>query len=375
MNGTISFNIGNDLEIENPLRVFFLCGSSFDAQNSDKRVVLRDTIESIDEKNYKALILEDHFIFNNRSTRKINYNLMGLKSLKDIEIMTSFLSDKIVILHESISTAAEIGLFSHRQDMLKKMLLLIPDELSSEENFFSGFLRLSYSNPFLSDYNIDHITYYPELVNYNQSDNVKKFHSQFYQNTIGEQLLSEMKKLFPSEKLKIPKLKKKQKFYSSQVNYYTENKQIFNVFLTPETLKAMFISLFSVGEIRKKLRTKMDFDYNPNSMKDKVKVVNHNVNILKEYFRILMIRTLSEDVGTEVQTLNIKIINSEADFNTSFQYLLYLFDAFKLISIVSEESRPYISISSELSSLSDKYKILLRKVKKGITLEEVLADE
>lgn len=371
----VYFCIDQDLEIKNPLRVFFLCGSSFKDEESDKRIVLRDTLEKSFKKNYKALILEDHFIFNSRDSRKINYNLIGLKSLKDIEIMTSFLSDMIIILHESISTAAEIGLFSHRKDMLEKMLLLIPDELSAEESFLSGFLRLAYDNKFFENYNIRYLTYYPEFLSFHQSNNIQKFHSRFNENQVGERLLKKMEKTLPSETLIIKKIKRKRGYYTIRENCYTEQDGKFTVFLDSNTLKALFISLFSLVDVRNKLREKMNIRYNSKSMHDKVKVVNHFVNNLKKIFQSTMEATLTKITGIEVSSMKIKIINSDSDFNTSFIFLFYLFDAFKLVSVVSENLSPHITITSELATLSNEYKVLINRDEGGVTLDEVIANE
>lgn len=136
----MSYFFNKSVTINNPLRIFFLCGSNFNKnpikvnlngneyEIEDKRKVLQNYLEKeFREKNFRSIILEDNFLFSNKSRRHLNYNHINLKSLKSIELLTGLYSDYVFIVHESYSTAAEIGMFSSTDLINNKLIILTPN--------------------------------------------------------------------------------------------------------------------------------------------------------------------------------------------------------------------------------------------------------
>ena len=88
-------------EILHPIYIHFLCGNKYNPDyNNDKREILKNYIDSIDN-NY-ALILEKLFEIE-------EYKSLGFKDLEEVELMASHYARSIIILHETVSTAAEIA--------------------------------------------------------------------------------------------------------------------------------------------------------------------------------------------------------------------------------------------------------------------------
>lgn len=132
------FNIvDSELSVPNDLNVIFLCGVKFDSKNgSDKRVVLKKYLDKIPEN--RSIILEEYF----SDARK--YSKIGLRNLHDVETLVACFSNAVIIIHESLSTAAEIGMLASDKVTADKMLVLHPTEDSVEEDKISGFVRLAY---------------------------------------------------------------------------------------------------------------------------------------------------------------------------------------------------------------------------------------
>lgn len=177
--------IFKEQKIKEEYQYVFLCGTHYLAsQKKDKRNVLRSFLQRKDAK-FRPIILEDNFIFKKNSSRFLVYDDIHMKDLYQVEMLMNYLSDSNIIVHESISTGAETGLFLSECDAVEKTCLLVPDEVAVEEDKLGQFIRLS----FLRDpYPVKVITYYPSLEQHIRSENVKYWHTYFYKNTIGDNL-------------------------------------------------------------------------------------------------------------------------------------------------------------------------------------------
>ena len=60
-----------------------------------------------------------NFIFRKNSSRFLVYDDIYMKDLYQVEMLTNYLVDKNLIIHESISTGAETGLFLSEEQMAK----------------------------------------------------------------------------------------------------------------------------------------------------------------------------------------------------------------------------------------------------------------
>ncbi len=133
------FNLANDrtLAIPDNFKIIFLCGVLFDGDNDgDKRIVLRDYLKGT-AGNY-PIILEEHF-----SNTKV-YNDIDLSNLYDVETLVACFANATIIIHESISTGAELGMLASNKSTASKLLVLHPDRDSVEEDKISAFIWLAY---------------------------------------------------------------------------------------------------------------------------------------------------------------------------------------------------------------------------------------
>lgn len=124
----------NEITYELKLNTIFLCGCKFDNNNpADKRIVLKKHIESKEERKeflIRVIVLEEHFKFIEkvRQNHILYYKDIDLLNLFEVELLASLYASKIYILHETISTAAELGLFAGFPILQPKISLIIPKQ-------------------------------------------------------------------------------------------------------------------------------------------------------------------------------------------------------------------------------------------------------
>ena len=135
----------NKPEFAEPIRVIFLCGIKFKDNETDKRIVLKNYLEN-DPKN-KVLILEKYFDFafkNDSSTGLLSYYDAELFNLHNIESFAALVATNVIVIHESLSTAGELGVFGSNEALRDRIITLVPDQFSVEEEKLSSFLRLAF---------------------------------------------------------------------------------------------------------------------------------------------------------------------------------------------------------------------------------------
>lgn len=133
---TYSLSIeNNSLKVPNELRISFLCGVRYSKDEIDKRNTLKKYLDSL--PNHRTILLEKYFGLN-------NYAEVGLYNLYDVETMVGCFSDSVIVIHESLSTAAEIGMLTSDKTIADKTLVLYPDQNSTEEEKISGFIYYAY---------------------------------------------------------------------------------------------------------------------------------------------------------------------------------------------------------------------------------------
>lgn len=133
-------------KIENEYKYIFLCGTHYVRKSKkDKRNVLRKFLKE-ENVNYRPIILEDNFIFKKNSSRFLVYDDIHMKNLYQVEMLMNYLSDNNIIIHESISTGAETGLFLSEPLAVKKTCLLVPDVMAVEENKIGQFIEINKSS-------------------------------------------------------------------------------------------------------------------------------------------------------------------------------------------------------------------------------------
>lgn len=366
---SIHFNL--DVSINNPLRIIFLCGSYFVAEGKekddkkDKRVVLRKYIENI-KPNFKCIILEDKFLFRNDS-EKLNYNDIDLKSLKIIELLTSMMSDKVFIFHESFSTAAEIGLFSGNTNITKKMVIFAPDTYSIEEDVISGFIKLAYDNNFFKEHNVEILRYFPGVYNKMISENYKKYHTYFVGNLIGRSLDRAIRDKLNFNDLVTIKLLRKTNVLSK--NFYSLTDTKLNIVMETNNLTAYIISLFTVQSIKNELRSKRnDLVEITDPLTIRKKIVFKSSSILKKYFNEYIVRSIeANNPSFRFEDSEIKLYKNEVTVSKAIDYFVYILFGMNLLKIHEKK----LVITNEMESISINYSNLIIKKSSGI-LSEVL---
>ena len=346
--------------VSTPLRVFFLCGSYFDKNSKDKRIVLRDFIETLSQS-FKSLILEDHFSFR-KDEKLLNYNEIKMKSLRDIELLTGLFADNIFILHECISTAAELGLFSGNPYISDKIILLTPDFYSVEENFISGFISLAFNNSYFKDYNIENINYFPGVEKIEISENKKKYHTYFINNELPLELKNIIdNKLSPlknSLNIKVIENKSRQRKRSNNI-YYNIQDSVGYIYLHPHILSALLIALFNIDAVRTKLRGS--------------KNIYDCINALWDYLVLLMNNTVRHESAGLYDINNVKflLIGIDMEPKKAVSYFVYILLALDLIQLRKDQSEG-LTIRMEFKDVYANYKSLIIEMTPS-NIKEVLS--
>ncbi|MFC5704184.1 hypothetical protein ACFPVX_23090 [Cohnella faecalis] len=381
----MSFFFNESVVINNPLRIFFLCGSNF-VKNpqqvilndekyliKDKRIVLQKFLESTYVgKNFRSIILEDKFMFSDNSRRHLNYNDINLKSLKSIELLTSLFSDFVLIIHESYSTAAEIGMFSTVESINEKLIILTPNEYSIDEDYFSGFMRLAYQNPIYSKHNIKRIQYNPGTYQFHISKYSRKFHTFFIENEIKGMLANSLSSCFNVLCEKNISFRNKANIYDRPSNYYqlVESSKI-QVNLDSNDLLAYLISLFNVDQLRREFILNVDMTcLNVDSTSNRRKLLfKEGTRIVGKQFKDVIFNTLKVQIpNIETKFGPIEKIDRFIDFNVrnqvvnlyeSISYFLYILFALSYININGDNTR--FSISNTFEPVYREYKGLLHE--------------
>lgn len=311
--------------IENEYRYIFLCGTKFDAKNeADKRIVLRDFLKK-ENILYRPIILEDNFVFVKNRKKFLAYDDIHMKNLYQVEMLTNYLVDNNIIIHESISTGAEAGLFLSEQQSLTKTCLLLPDEMAVEENKLGQFLSLAFLR---TDPKLKVITYFPRLKSNIVSDNVKNWHTYFYNDQIGKNLGNEIKQFIKGGLVldKIKFVKSKTKVCEGCIHYLIRDSKL-EITAIPRIIMMCIACLFNIEDVQKEM-----FDSDG-------KKLGEFINILKKWLQLVLINTIEEKTGTEICECSIK-----AEMNVKGVYIsniiglsLYLFQAAGFIDIIKQK--------------------------------------
>ncbi|USK34718.1 hypothetical protein LIT25_05010 [Bacillus sp. F19] len=353
------FKFNQKIEITDPLRVFFLCGTKFTKDGlEDKRNVLKNHIETNYNSNHKVIILEEHFIFGNKKSKKfkdhLSYDQIFMKNLKDVEILTGLYSDKIFIIHESISTAAELGMFATDINLLKRTCLITPDTFSVEEDKISAFIRLAFFNYKSKEDNIKNITFYPKIKKNIVSEIKTDYHSYFPQNKIPKNLGINIDKFIKEDDKEIIKVSFKKSNFNkisgdqNTISYFYNNKEL-NVYISPEIIRILLISLFNLSDLRKELRTN-------SAIKDSVQTLQNN-------FKLIIMNSISHIEGFDFSQHQIKIFlnDRKLEIRTAIGYFLYMLQAMDMVKLPNNDKN--FVISPKFERLFNCYSNIIKEIK------------
>ncbi|WP_404460378.1 hypothetical protein [Sutcliffiella horikoshii] len=382
----MNFFFNKSVKINNPLRIFFLCGSSYqrrlikvklngtEYEIKDKRKVLQRFLEEgYTEKNFRSIILEDNFMFGNGARRLLNYNDINLKSLKSIELLTSLFSDRVLIVHESFSTAAEIGMFSTSDYINSKLLILTPNIFSVEEDYVSGFMRLAYRSKHSSSHNIETIYYNPGIYNFNVSDQVRKLHTFFIGNEVSGSLANKLSDYLGKLNSENVIFGKRKGIHRNTENFYKvkDSKEI-KVVINSNDLLAYLISLFNLNVFRQEFIGTVEMSHlrEDNMHNRRKSLFKEGTEIVEKYFKQAIFNTIKTDIpNIEIEFGSMQSMNSYIKFTINHQvvefkecisYFLYILYALSYISITEQNTR--FSISNDFLPVYKEYKDLIQEV-------------
>lgn len=327
--------IFNEIKIDEGKEIIFLCGTKYikDSQY-DKRNILKNYIRDYyPQKN--VLILEEHFVFGKREGY-LSYDDIFLKNLNNIETLSAAFANGIIIIHDSISTGAELAAFASNEMLKNKICVLEPDSTGVEERKISAFLELAYFN---SDSPIRRIVYYPEVYSYEISKSHIEKRTNFVNNTItpilGEKICRfiECCKLeldIHFEKIKFGKVNNKVGVIS-----YSENEKGLQVYVSGQVVLYQVIGLLSINDIRKTLRTK--------------KKLYEHVDLICNKYKQILHNTIQKKIKTEAKSISVFVNEIDVNFREVIAYSLYMLQALDLISIVKEKSLYRIVFKNNMS--------------------------
>lgn len=316
---------------QDPLNVIFLCGSNYGhGEVTDKRNVLKAYIEK-KMPACQPIILEENFGFRKTNRQYLSYDDIFLNNLAHIEQLAALFAWKIIIVHESISTAAEIGAFAINPLIAKKICLLVPDSIAIEEKKLSSFIKLAFFAYGSRDSNIQKkITYYPDIEIIRESPNKSTYYTFFHNNEIGEYLGSNIDSFLNKSNTKSSLLIKKANYNrlgnnEKEVSYIVNHdmKEI-EVSVPPQIFKNQLVSLFFDEELRRSVR--------------KVKLIREHISEIVTYYEEIMYSTIKVLSGEQVEGYKIKckLQQTTCSIRQATGYLIYMFQAAKFIALEQE---------------------------------------
>lgn len=313
--------IFRDNEVNKGYHSIFLCGVKYKNNPNDKRYKLKEKLVSMDNKN-KPIILEENFTFYSKSNKFLCYDDIFMKNLKDIENLTAIFSDKVIIIHESISTAAEFGMFAINEEIAQKICLLIPDEYAVEENKITSFLELAF---FRTSNNIEIIKFYPEVDVWKISESKMDFRTKFFNNEIIgnlEKRLDIFLKRDMKESINISFKKVKYKNHIKNdpavISYFLDRDTI-DINISVETIRAHIISFFNLEDFKRQMRI--------------AKTLSQHITYIEQLYKKILINTIEELEGKHLGKISVTCKECELEFRQIIAYTLYLLQAMQMIEL------------------------------------------
>ncbi len=330
--------------------IVFLCGNKFVGKNNnDKRSILKSFIEN-NIPNFYAVILEENFMFKKTNQEYLSYDEIFLKNLFQVEQLASIFADKIIIIHETLSTAAELGMFARDTNMMKKICLLVPDSMAIEENKITSFIKLAYLNSKTPDIQIGkQIVYYPDMEVVRFSEFKSDYRTGFHNNEIGFNLGRKVLDFVVSKQTDIEIVFCKNKYnipqkYINKITYHISQKaKQIDIYLNTCILRIQLLSLFFVDEFKKQIWID--------------KPIKDHVNYIKDFYKNILLNTICHIEGLNVNNYGLSVTLSDTicDLNQAIGYFVYMLQATNLISLegsaeAEDDSIRRFRISNELKS-------------------------
>lgn len=300
-----------------PIRVLFLCGTKYSANENDKRNVLKKDLET-DPKN-RVIILEEFYNFSrSKKNAFLSYYDAELLDLFHIEMLVSCFSSAVIILHESYSTAGEIGAFASNPYIRNKIITIVPERYSVEEEKVSGFLSLAFWNKKKRVISSNIIRFYPITKRVIISDNRSVYHTFFNNNIIPTGLSKNIHRAILRADHR-----------ETIIAYDTLRKNVFHredktvVHLSFASLKNYIFALYTIKDIRDELRV--------------CKKVYEIIDVFLKWFFRLLENTIFANDG-KCGKLQV-VLNHQNDLSIkdSISMMVYIMNACNIIRIEKQD--------------------------------------
>lgn len=326
-----------------PIRVLFLCGSRFNDSESDKRVILKRYLEE-DSKN-RVILLEKYFGFALKGSNDkglLSYYDANLFNLHNIESFAALVATNVIIIHETLSTAGEIGVFGSNKELRDRIITLVPEKFSVEEEKLSNFLKLAFWNSQEKLINNKVIRFYPAAKRTMVSETHSFYETSFVENTLpvtlGEKIREQMINDPHSSVCVV----------GEKINRY--HKGCLTVRLSYASIKNYLLALLSVSDVRNKIRACT-----------KIYEIH---NVLTREFISAIKNAYRNSTGIVPKTVKIHIENQpNLKFDDALSFMIYFWHACKIITISCKDDEAIsVSFSKNTSTLWDQYAKLVKPV-------------
>lgn len=333
----------NKPEFAEPIRVLFLCGAKFNDIDSDKRIVLKKHLEE-DSRN-KVILLEKYFDFilrKNNDKGLLSYYDADLFNLHNIESFAALVATNIIVIHETLSTAGEIGVFGSNKELRDRIITLVPEKFSVEEEKISNFLRLAFWNSREKLINNQVIRFYPTTKRTMVSDTHSFYETFFSKNelprAIGTKIDSQLNK-HPKSSVAV---------LGSRINRL--EKGTLSVWLSYASIKNYLLAILSILDNRNQLRS--------------CTKLYEIRNILSKEFSNAIKNAYYNANGIMPKSVRIYIDRQpEYNFTDVLNFMIYFWHACNIMTIKCTEGDSIaVSFSKNTSSLWDTYSELVKQV-------------
>ncbi len=328
-------------------KIVFICGSHFSKTDiTDKRTVLKTFINKQYGDSVKVIILEENFLLSKSSKTNLGYDSIFLNSLGMIEKMVALYSDKVIVIHESISTATELGIFSIDPSVALRTCMIVPDEKSQEENKVSFFMREAFKALPNNPHAIKEIRFYPDTKRSNISPNRTEYYTYFHNNEIGSTLREQITSFLNFDTdaspavVKISQSNYKQPPASVSIISYRiipredtgkgNSDERIEISINAKALQVLLMSIIALyindKDLKKEKRIKQHVDY----FEDKLNL--HMIDSVKHY--------LGQDINTKSIVWEVR--GTDCTIREAIGLFLYILQAMSYISMeVPTDSQDY----------------------------------
>ena len=321
-------------------KIIFLCGTKYEKKSKDdKRNVLKEFLEQ-KGRGAKGLILEEHFSFGKKSGSMLSYDDIFMKNLRDIEELSATFADGIIIIHDSISTGAELAAFASNSLLEKKICVLEPDSTGIEESKISAFLDLAF---FREGSEIHRIVYYPEVFSYHISKEHIEKRTHFAGNEITP-LLSKKLDGFLDKCDDFLDIKYERTAFgrinsSSNVISYHVEEEVLNVSISGRVLLYQMIALMESDMVKAEVR---------NSKK-----LYQHVDFIHEQYCEILKSSIQDLIMETISKVKVRIKENKSNSRNVVGYSLYMMQALGLIKIKIVSDLCQISMEKDIEKYWD----------------------